>query len=158
MLRFFSPGRLAACAALVASLACGETSPEDRCDAPTKEECLKDGECAWGTSRDGPSCFWVGEVKPQAAAAAPACHLPAPVDRAGEGAIDDEWIVMVEPDVDFDSVADDLAQRHRLVIRARLWIAHAFVARAEEETVARLRCEPSVRRLTQNRTSRALAR
>ena len=93
-----------------------------------------------------------------ATAAAPACHAPAPVDRAREGGLDDEWIVMLQPDVDFDSVADELARRHRLSIDARLWIADAFVARAEEATVARLRCEPSVRRLTQNRTSHALAR
>jgi hypothetical protein len=40
----------------------GEPDGAERCGAPTKEACLQDRECAWGTGAEGPYCFWVGVV------------------------------------------------------------------------------------------------
>ena len=45
---------------------CSATLGEDaRCVAPDKDACLRDTQCAWGTNRDGPHCFWVGDVRLQ---------------------------------------------------------------------------------------------
>ena len=62
----------------------------------------------------------------------------------------------LDADLDFDTETDALEERHHLAVMARLWIADAFVVTASEPVIAALRCEPSVRRITQDRTVTAL--
>jgi hypothetical protein len=87
------------------------------------------------------------------------CVSPAPLDRAKEGGIADEWIVTLHASVeDLDAEVDALAERHGFTVTSRLFLARAFAATLPEATLATVRCEPSVERVTQNRTMRALAR
>jgi hypothetical protein len=53
------------CLAAFAGGCSGEPDATERCDAPTKEACLQDRECAWGTGSEGPHCFWVGVIELQ---------------------------------------------------------------------------------------------
>jgi hypothetical protein len=84
---------------------------------------------------------------------------PAPLDRAKEGGIANEWIVTLDASVeDLDAEVDELAERHGFPVASRLSLARAFVATIPEATLATVRCEPSVERVTQNRTMRVVGR
>lgn len=77
----------------------------------------------------------------------PACASPAPLIEAKEGRIEGQYIVEMRE----ASALDELAARHYLEIEQRLPIVNGFVARMRPATVAAVRCEPSVARLTENR-------
>jgi hypothetical protein len=89
---------------------------------------------------------------------APPCASPAPLERAKEGGVDGTWVVTLDAATDdLDAAADALAERHGFEVEARLFIARSFVTTMSEPTLADVRCDPSVERVTQDRTTRALA-
>jgi hypothetical protein len=88
----------------------------------------------------------------------PACASPAPLSLAKEGSIADTWIVMLDDDIaDVRAETDALATRHSFAVGSRLDIIRGFVALADEEKIARLRCEKTVKSITQERRTKALS-
>ena len=84
--------------------------------------------------------------------AEPACRSPAPLVTAKDGRVADEYIVEVRDEAEIDA----LVARHYIEVRTRLPIIRGFSATMRPATVAALRCEPAVTRITEDRQSKAL--
>src|SRR5512135_3693348 len=87
----------------------------------------------------------------------PACGEPATLVVANDGAIPNRYIVELHADVaNPDATIDDLATRHGFVVTTRLPIVKGFVAELAPETLAAVRCERTVQRVDQDRTTNAV--
>ncbi len=99
-----------------------------------------------------------GASSSDAEAPVPPCPSPAPLSLAKENAIADTWIVQLDDAVsDVRAEADALATRHAFLIATRLDLVRGFVAKTDDDTIARLRCERAVKQITQERRFNVLA-
>jgi hypothetical protein len=86
----------------------------------------------------------------------PACASSAPLVVPNAGSPTDSYLVELDKGTT-DAAMDALAARHDVVIETRLPIVFAFSATLHPNTVAALRCEPLVARITENRRQNAAA-